>query len=409
MTPLTTVQHYSSAPFNGGAGRAGYRIHEGLLQLKLDSHWIQARIPTEASPNITNWSKPKKRLSIASFSRKKNKKRFKNVFRGTHTCATTPEDWANHKAFETHTQASILNFHWMGQFLDWASLPEITRHRPVVWTLHDINPLQGVWHYAPTNDEVNEARKHFDQLAFNMKAAALAKVDPKNLVFVGPSKWMVEQCKSSQLTQNFECHHIPSGLDTKVFSPIDTPIAKQALGIDPKQKVVGFIADTIHDPRKGMAGLQQALNSLHQSTPPLLLTVGNSDGGALSNSHMHLGSLQDDRLLRLFYSACDVFICPSQQDNLPNTVLESMACQTPVIGFDVGGLPDMIRPGISGYLVPPQNINQLAIVIQHALNNAQELIQLGAGARNLATSEFDLHIAAERYQQLYTDRLSLRA
>jgi glycosyltransferase involved in cell wall biosynthesis len=405
-----TVHHISSGPLNGGAGRAGYRLHQGLLSIQQNSHWIQARMPAPETQALTNWLKPKRKKKLFSFRKKNDRRFFRRAFQGSKTCATNPESWGNSEYFLSKELPSIYNFHWMGDFLDWpTTLPELTQKCPIVWTLHDINPTQGAWHYTPVEDEINDERTKWEQRAYSIKENALREVDPRRLVFVGPSKWMVDQCKESALTNKFESIHIPYGLDTTIFSPIDTNTAKKALGIDPSQKVIGFIADSISDPRKGIAALHQALNALEGKVAPILLTVGSSSETLPNNNQIDLGSLRDDRLLRLFYSACDVFICPSRQDNLPNTVLESMACQTPVIEFNVGGLPDMVREGVSGYLVPDQDINKLSAVINHALSNPEELKHRGAGARELTITEFNLKLQANRYTQLYEKLLTENA
>ncbi|MDG1302302.1 MAG: glycosyltransferase [Opitutae bacterium] len=402
-----TVHHISSGPITGGAGRAGFRLHQGLLSIQQHSHWMQARMPTSESLNLTNWLKPKEKKKRLSFQRNKNEKYSRRAFKGSKTCATHPESWGNSKFFLSKELPSIYNFHWMGGFLDWqTTLPEITKIRPVVWTLHDINPMQGAWHYAPLREEVTNERNRWDQYAYKIKEAALNAVDSSKLVFVAPSKWMLEQCKSSQLTRKFESFHIPYGLDTDLFSSLETSTAKKALNIDPKRKVIGFIADSISDPRKGITELTKALQAIGDTDAPLLLTVGVSDDAPAGNNRINLGSIREDRLLRIFYSACDAFICPSLQDNLPNTVLEAMACNTPVIAFNIGGLPDMVREGTSGYLVPEKDINKLAAAIKRALSSPEELKMLGAGARELATTEFNLKLQADRYTQLYEKLLS---
>ena len=367
-------------------------------------------MPAPETQALTNWLKPKRKKKLFSFRKKNNRRFFRRAFQGSKTCATNPESWGNSEYFRSKELPNIYNFHWMGDFLDWpTALPELTQKCPIVWTLHDTNPTQGAWHYTPVEDEINEKRTKWEQHAYRVKETALREVDPRRLIFVGPSKWMVDQCKNSALINRFESIHIPYGLDTTVFSPIDTSTAKKALGIDPSQKVIGFIADSISDPRKGIAALQQALCALEGKMAPILLTVGSSSETLAESNQINLGPLRDDRLLRLFYSACDVFICPSRQDNLPNTVLESMACQTPVIAFNVGGLPDMVREGVSGYLVPDQDINKLSAVINHALSNPEELKHRGAGARELTITEFNLKLQANRYTQLYEKLLTENA
>ncbi|MDA9260656.1 glycosyltransferase [Puniceicoccaceae bacterium] len=402
-----TVQHISSAPFNGGAARAGYRIHQGLLQNQQQTHWIQTRDLAPESAHVTNWTKPKRKKKLFSPRKNKNGSHLRKAFKGTQTCATSPESWGNAELFLSHAQPDLYNFHWMGEFLDWPStLPTLTQSTPIVWTLHDINPLQGAWHYDPFEDEINDERNKWDAYAHQLKQKVLQAIAPERLTFVGPSRWMVDQCRQSELTKHFDCIHIPSGLDTNRFSPIDKATAKAALGIAPTTQVIGFIADSVTDPRKGIHLLNQALQQM-KNAAPLLLTVGSHAATPPSTTHqINLGSIQDDRFLRIFYSACDLFICPSLQDNLPNTVMEAMACQTPVVAFDIGGLSDMVRPDISGYLLPNQDTHQLSTAITHALSTPNELQRLGAGARALVMSEFDQKLQATRYAKFYQSILN---
>ena len=402
-----TIHHVSSAPFGGGAARAGYRLHKGLLNAQQDSHWIQARWPIAESKQHSNWLKPKRKKWLFHFRKNKKPSLMRKAFKGCQTCATSPESWGNAELFLSKKRPDLYNFHWVGEFLDWPStLPTLTQSTPIVWTLHDINPLQGAWHYDPLKDEINNERDQWDVYARQLKQKALQAVAPERLTFVGPSQWMVDQCRKSELTKRFNSIHIPYGLNTNRFSPIDKMTAKAALGIPPTRQVIGFIADSVTDPRKGIHLLNQALQHI-KKTAPLLLTVGKHATSMPSAiQQLNLGSIQEDRLLRIFYSACDIFICPSLQDNLPNTVLESMACQTPVIAFDIGGLSDMVRPGVSGYLLPEQDTHQLSAAITHALSTPDELQSLGAGARALITSEFDQSLQATRYTKLYQDMLN---
>ena len=116
---------------------------------------------------------------------------------------------------------------------------------------------------------------------------------------------------------------------------------------------------------------------------------------------INLGHMQDEHQISLAYSAADLFVVPSLQDNLPNTVMEAMACGTPVIGFDVGGIPDMIRQGISGQLVPPGNIDQLRLAILSLLNDEPRRAAIGVNCRQIAEIEYSFHVQAAKYIDLY--------
>jgi glycosyltransferase involved in cell wall biosynthesis len=116
---------------------------------------------------------------------------------------------------------------------------------------------------------------------------------------------------------------------------------------------------------------------------------------------MHFGFVGDERLLSLMYSAADLFVIPSRQDNLPNTVLESLACGLPVVGFDVGGIPEMVRPGVTGLLARSGNIDELGIAIAELLEDDTGRREMALNCRQVAVKEYSLELQASRYVELY--------
>ncbi|HZK80335.1 MAG TPA: glycosyltransferase, partial [Humisphaera sp.] len=201
---------------------------------------------------------------------------------------------------------------------------------------------------------------------------------------------------------------IPYGLDTQEFSPRGKEICRQALGIPEQSRVILFVAQSSAMRRKGFELFQQALTKL----PPgnlLLLSVGGGES-AMDGSirRLHLGNVEHDRILSLAYGAADVFVIPSMQDNLPNTVLESMACGTPVVGFCVGGIPDMVRPGETGALAPAGNVDALATAIRTMLDDDEERRRMGENCRRVALEEYDAGAQARRYISLYTSLLETK-
>lgn len=283
-------------------------------------------------------------------------------------------------------------------------LPALARRAPVVWTLHDLSPLRGVWHYEPFADEHGAERDGWDRRAAALKGDALASLPEGRLVFVAPSRWIADQCRRSPMTSRFEVRHIPYGLPETAYRPVAKYVAREALGLSAEGVLLGFVADSIGDRRKGIKELEAALGRLPGSASVRLLTAGSGAPAEAGPERIHLGPLRDDRLMRLFYSACDVFVCPSLQDNLPNTVLEAMACGTPVAGFALGGLPDMIIPGETGWLAEAGDVAGLAAVLEGAAADRARLARMGENARGRVDREYPLGLQARRYRELY-DRL----
>jgi glycosyltransferase involved in cell wall biosynthesis len=250
----------------------------------------------------------------------------------------------------------VWNLHWVSWFLDWENLlPWMAEQAPIVWTLHDLNPLRGIWHYEPQPEERTPIRLKYEAEAIEIKRRALAKIPKDRITFVGPSRWMAEECSKSPITTGFPCKNIPYGLDTEIFQERPRERIREMFEISDTEFVIGFVAESINDPRKGMHLLMDALNELattQKNIHLLIAGLGVIDGSGFRSTHV--GGIQNGVLLSHFYSACDVFVCPSTQDNLPNTVLEAMACGTPVIANEIGGIPDLLCDDATGFLVGPQ-------------------------------------------------------
>jgi glycosyltransferase involved in cell wall biosynthesis len=325
-------------------------------------------------------------------------------FRGVPTPFSNPMGWGHASAFESLPKPDVWNLHWVSHFMDWERLlPWLVEQAPVVWTLHDLNPLMGIWHYSPSDGELNPERRQIEQCAVDIKRHALSRIPKGRLTFVGPSKWMVEQCRQSPVTSGFPVVHIPYGLDTEVFTPRDKRTMRSIYGIAEDELVLGFVADQIADPRKGMAQLEAAISLLLMSMRVRVLTVGNGHSPRFKFPHHHLGGIQSDHLLSFFYSACDLFICPSLQDNLPNTVLESLACGTPVVGYNIGGLPDMIMPHQNGIIASPVGSPAaLGAAIEAFFSQVERLADMRQKARLRAASQYALPMQSEHYMNLYS-------
>jgi glycosyltransferase involved in cell wall biosynthesis len=234
------------------------------------------------------------------------------------------------------------------------------------------------------------------------KRESLAKLDSHQLHVVTPSRWLAAEAGRSSLLSRFQCSVIPYGLDTDTFSPRDRASARRNLGIPPDVKVLLFAADAINVRRKGLHLLLDALRGLHFKEQLVLLSIGRGNPPTVDGfACYHEPPLDDDERLSYVYSAADIYVAPSEQDNLPNTVLESIACGVPVVAFEVGGIPDAVRPGVTGLLAKPGDPASLRAEIMNLLTNDEKRSEMSSNCRKVAVQEYSLELQAKRYMTLY--------
>jgi glycosyltransferase involved in cell wall biosynthesis len=314
---------------------------------------------------------------------------------------------------------SIINLHWINSnFVNINTLSKL--RKPLVWTLHDMWPFTGGCHYSGEcnayqvqciNCPKLRSRVNHD-LSFRVWKRKLHAWKNINLTIVAPSNWMAQCARSSSIFTDKRVEVIHNGVNLSIFKPIDKFIARELLGL-PKEKILvlfGAMSAT-SDPRKGFKLLRTALSELASSPwrdKIELVVFGSSvpqnavDFGIKTH---YLGRLNDDIALALGYAVSDVFVAPSVEDNLPNTVVEALACGTPVVAFRIGGMPDMIAHCRNGYLANPFDVKDLAQGIIWMVQDKQKWEELSICARKKAEQEFDIRIQAKKYKMLYDDIL----
>jgi len=306
----------------------------------------------------------------------------------------------------------LLHLHWVAGSL--LKIEDLNRFKgPIVWTLHDTWAFTGGCHYPGECEKYKNQCGTCPQLSSSKENDLSRKVwnrkkkifSQLNLTLVSPSRWLAEMAKKSSLVSQNRIEVIPNGLDTQIFRPLDKAAAKVFLGMSPQEKVLLFGAEWLSDHRKGGDLLQLALNYLDFSCT--LLTFGEGQVSLQSTSPVSVrsvGKLQDELSLAAIYSAADVFICPSREDNLPNTVAEALACGTPCAAFSVNGLPDMINHQVNGWLAQPFSAENLAEGIRWILHHPNPSL-LREAARKKAETDYSLEVMAERYHRLYLELL----
>ncbi|WP_454021045.1 glycosyltransferase [Azospirillum sp. Marseille-Q6669] len=310
--------------------------------------------------------------------------------------------------------ADILNLHWMAEFLDVSLvLGALPPGLPVVWTLHDLNPLTGGCHYPGSCRRFtkgcgacpflgNGDPADLSASAFLRKRAALAdRAGP--LHFVAPSRWMAAAVHASGITAGLPVTVIPNAVDCDAFYPGEAGEARRALHVPGDAAVVLFVSSNLRDPRKGLDILTAALARMEDGGRPFVLLVGQGapPPEMAAAPHRAFGHVDDSALMRQIYAAADIVVLPTREDNLPNVVLEAFACARPVVATAVGGVPDMVESGENGWLVPSDAADALALVLREALADKGRGAELGLCGHRRVQALHTPQAQARRYLDLF--------
>lgn len=401
----------------GGAAIATYRLHRGLRSIGVNSRLLvqgkKTDDPTVIGP-ITKWEK------AVVFFRSYFEIWVKNIYRVSESVIFSPAFLSDDMAAKVTTfNPDIVHLFWVnGGYVR----PETLRqfNKPIVWTLHDMWPFTGGCHY---DDECGRFQQSCgkcpvlnsvrDQdLSRRIWERKRKSWDDVPIVVVATSHWLADMARSSSLFENQRIEVIPNGIDTDKYKPLDKDACRAAYGLPQDKHLVLFSAfRATTDKRKGNQFLIQALKNLvklNKGKDIELVMVGASEPEIPLNIGMKvhcMGQLHDEISQVLLYSAADVTVAPSMQENLSNTVLESLACGTPVVAFDIGGMPDLIDHQSSGYLATPFESDDLANGIMWVLENKARHELLSQCARQVAIERYALRTVANQYLALYQDIL----
>lgn len=403
----------------GGAARAAYRLHKGLQRVGHESVMVvESRIGDD--PSVVRFEKPMDGVSLVRRGLRqawitRDFKRYRQSRPAGYELFSDDRSPYASTLLAQIPACNVINLHWIPGLVDYqAFFTRVPPATPVVWTLHDLNPLTGGCHYDLGCDRYvagcgtcpqlgSEDPKDLSHDVRERKRRLFSRVPSSGLHFVTPSRWLADEVKRSPILGRFPVDVIPYGLDLEEFAPRDRGKVRDLLGIPQDARVLLFVAEEVSNRRKGFAFLIEALAQTAGKIPNLLLlSLGqNKPAVQVEIPWVHAGSVNNDRFLSMVYSAADLFAICSLQDNLPNTVLEAMACGIPVVGHEVGGIPDMVRNGVNGLTVPATDVDALAGAIADLLNDSARCAEMGANARRIAVEEYSLELQARRYAELY--------
>ena len=406
----------STSDIGGGAARAAYRLHRALLQARHNSEMLVCQKET-----VDGTVRQIVRPALANLLTRLNfNVRRIRLATYRHPPGYEPFQY-DHSAFHPFLihalgKRDVINLHWVARFVDQSRVYKLAaRANRLVWTLHDMLPFTGGCHYDEGCDRFSNECGYCPQLGSQKKrdlsATLLARRDnafqriPDGaLHFVSPSRWLADALQSSRVARRFDVTVIPNSIELDVFCPSDRATARDELGLARDGPIVLFIAEAINNRRKGMGVLVEALNTLAtQGSHVALVSVGHASFPVPARlTYKHFPHTSDDRFLAKIYSACDAVVIPSIQDNLPNTMLEAMACGTSVIGSSVGGIPDFVRDRETGYLFPPGDVVALTNAIRSVVQDRTLAKAFGARASELVRVECSPQQQASRYLALFT-------
>ena len=395
----------------GGAGIAATRLHNGLRELNVDSQMLVQR-KMSGSPLIQ--STESKVGRVFGLIQPHLDRAPVNLLGGVSELfhpQWVPAFWQKRPSSLT---PDLINLHWVCDgFISVEAIGQLPY--PIVWTLHDMWPLTGGCHYSDQckrytthcgNCPTLKSSKNFDLSRLVWKRKQLAWRD-QPIVVVSPSRWLAKCAGESSLFMSRRIEVIPNGIDLHRFKPIDKQLARQILNL-PSEKLIVLFGAMSGSKRKGAHHLKAALSILAARGLNVELAVfGNQQQyqELASFRTNYLGHLADEATLCLSYAAADVFVAPSEQDNLPNTMTEAMASGTPCVAFNIGGMADIIDNGINGYLAQPFDVADLANGIASIIASDWHRIFFSMEARKKAELRFDIKHMSENYAKLFEEIL----
>jgi glycosyltransferase involved in cell wall biosynthesis len=412
------VVHLNTADSGGGAARAALRLHLGLRDVGADSVLLVRNRRTD-EPSVVRhvgvldpWF-PLLRTRLDSLPWRLYRRRTRATF--------DPAMLFDRVSATVRRLApSIVNVHWIGKgFLRLESLRRLPG--PIVWTLHDSWPFTGGCHVPQQCERFTDvcgacpllgsrSGRDLSRSVWTRKARAWRGLA---MTLVAPSRWMAERAARSSLFAHGRIEVIPHGVDTSVYRPRDRGRARSSLGLPPSEPIVLFAAMWAeHDPNKGFHLLARALARVRLATGrrPRLLVAGSTTlhrHPDLAGVPAHaLGEIHDDAAMAEAIAAADVVAVPSLQESFSFATLEAMACGRPVVAFPVGAVPELIRDGTNGVVVPSFDVPALAEGLRSVLDPPGRAAEMGRRARDRVEGSFDVATCARRYLALYEELLA---
>lgn len=401
---MTRIVHIQKSVLS--TGRAPLRLHNAMLEENIDSSILSL----DFDVNLTD------RIKVAGRN-SRIKARLNEYFQSAITFKVKsqfglfsyPVLGSDVSAHEFVRNADIIYLHWVqGGFMNLTNYRQLANlGKPVIIFMHDMWSITGGCHHSFDCDKYMKdcfkcqmfpEKSLIDWAHIEFRKKKRLYTDFKNFYFVSPSKWLYNCTRQSFLTIDKPVFHIPNIVDTRLYKPVGRKLARKLLNINENETIVSFGAFSISSAYKGWNELLKALKILSSDRSYKDLTVLVFGGGydreiadKVPFNTRFMGFLKDEYSTVLVYNSIDVFVTPSLADNFPTTVLECQACCTPVVGFDVGGIPDIIKHKENGYLAKYRDPEDLANGIRYCLSSK---------IRGSLLPEFEMSVLVKKHIEL---------
>lgn len=311
-------------------------------------------------------------------------------------------------------EADVIHLHWINQgMLSTREIGKLAKlGKPIVWTMHDMWPMTGICHHSGDCTRFMEGcgnckfltKPALHDLSHQVYRKKKNAVCNRNIHYVACSKWLRSKTKKSLLLTGNQITNIPNPINTDFFVPGDKLKARQELSLPTDKKLILFGAAIVSEKKKGIDYLMKATNLLTDLYNDVELVyfgeVKDEISEAFGLKTHPLGYMSDMNAIAIMYQAVDCFVTPSLEENLPNMIMEAMSCGVPCIGFETGGIPEMITHLETGYIAQYKSAEDLATGIRTILAKSSEDIFKKA-ARAFVLANYAESIVAEKYLKIY--------
>jgi glycosyltransferase involved in cell wall biosynthesis len=393
-----------------GGSNAVVRLHRGLENAGIDSR-VLCYYTDELTSGVAKWQLPSWQQRVDARLRRLSQRLGLNGLLDASSRSLT-----RHQAFR---EADLLVIQGVYAVVSYLALPRLTADKPAVIPLHDMWTFTGHCYHSfecerwksgcgrcPHPEVTPAIRRDSTRLEWFLKNWAYRR---SRLAVIAPSTWIAGLAKQSMLG-HFPIHHIPHGVDTDAYRPLDRTTCREALGIPRDKKAIAFATADLRMPIKGPDLLLEVIRALPTAvrSETVLILLGHHGTYLAHHAEIpvvNLGFVSSDRLKAVALSAADLFVYPTRADTFPYAVLESIACGTPVVSFSVGGVPDIVRNGKTGLAVPPGDVRALRDATVQLLTDESRLARLRTECRAVAEREFTLDLQVERYVDVFRKTL----
>ena len=314
-------------------------------------------------------------------------------------------------------EADVIHLHWINQgMLSLGGIQKILRSgKPVVWTMHDIWPATAICHLTLGCRSFTSACKSCrllpggSRLAQSVWHKKQRLMEDENIYFVACSHWLEQEAKSSALLKGHKITSIPNPIDTHIYNNrCNKQEARQRLGLPADKKLILFVSQRVTNRNKGMDYLMEACDML-KDLPQLGVVIlgGHAEEVTTQLPTFPLGYVNDEHRIVDVYNAVDVFVLPSLSENLPNTIMEAMACGVPCVGFRVGGIPEEIDHKQNGYVADYRSAEDLARGIRWILTEA-DYESLSQHAVQKVAQTYSQQSVALKYLDIYQQAMAFK-